>query len=544
MRLKRHSIIMGKGRKSQSTYASLESESKVAPILEMGFGDPLFSLATHPTKPILISGLATGHLFCHSYDPQRLTERLASKRQDFKRTERKDIRISQLKEKWWSVVNRHDEPEEDSGVSIAWKTKRHKGSCRSLLFDAREGQVGELLYSVGTDHIIKKATTETGKVTSKMNISPHYGDVADAITTMALSNTHPFLVTGTENGHVLVFDADHLDEKKLKFKVHQAHEDSINKILPMPAVSAYHFLSLGSTTLAHIDIRKGVITQSDDQADELLSMCYPNDFMDRGKNDTAVVSHGEGIVSIWKNSANAFSDQLSRIKVNKNASIDAMIATMNAGDDELKDCIWCGDSEGLLHRFNYKSGKVRESRVHSASMSKLGGIDEVNGLDIDFEYRLVSSGMDGLRIWSDEPNDDLEEASDSDSDSESDSDAILDSDLDSGSDSDVRNDSGSSSAESSGDEEESSQEKEADLKSKNLESSPDDTQTETDTIPQLKRKRRSLESMKKKPKKGLINLNKSSNSSMEEDEKPAVPKKTPKVKAKSKNNGIMRFDGL
>lgn len=525
--------------KKKSGSAALENESHVPPILDINFEEPLFSFAAHPTQPVVLSGLATGHLFCHRYNPEILTEKLQKARNNIKKSQKEGLRVSQLSNKWWLVVKRFDEPEDDSGVEIAWKTKRHKGSCRLVLFDVREGQVGELLYSVGTDHIIKKAASETGRVTSKSEISSHF-DGKDAITNLTLSQSHPFLLAGSENGHIFVFDADNLGLANLKFKVENVHEDAINKILPMPSVSAYHYLSLGSTTLAHIDIRKGIITQSDDQLDELLNMCYPNAFIDKEKNDVALVAHGEGIVSIWKNSANQFSDQLSRIKVNKNASIDAIVPTMNAGDDELKDCVWCGDSEGLLHRVNYKTGKVRETRVHSAAVGKLGGMDEVNQLDIDFEYRLVSSGMDSLKIWSDELNEnpDFEHDSDNDSDSDSESDSESGSESDSGSESE----SGSDGPLSDIGSDDSDSETETKVKQPSSEEISDNESAHEkseseESRPQVKRK--SLNELKQRPKKRILNLNKSS--------EPVEPqKKTPKKlpKPSTSNHGIRKFEGL
>ncbi|KAF3985155.1 hypothetical protein FT663_05278 [Candidozyma haemuli var. vulneris] len=386
-------------KKRRSLLASLNNESNCPPILDMRFDEPLFSSAAHPTRPILVSGLATGHLYCHTYDADMLEEKMRQKQAAFLKGSKSLPRISQLSQSWWSEIAHTDSSE---AVSVNWKTKRHKGSCRSVLFDVQENSVGEYIYSAGTDNVIKKASTETGKVIGKREISTHYDDPKDAITTMAISTTHPFLLTGTDNGHALVFDTSDLGQSKLKFKLSQLHEDSVNKILPMPAVSPYHFLSLGSTTLTHFDIRKGPITQSDDQEDELLSMCYPTEFVDKGKNDTVLVSHGDGIVTLWRESTNRLSDQISRIKVNKAASIDAIIPTMNAGDDDMNDCVWCGDSEGLLHRVDYKKSRVVETRAHSASMGKLGASDEVGGLDIDFEYRLISSGMEGLKIWTDQ----------------------------------------------------------------------------------------------------------------------------------------------
>lgn len=527
---------MAKKKKSNSLEAALELESGVSPIVEVAFTDPLFSLAAHPTKPILLSGLGTGHLYCHSYDAEMLESAASAAKEKLELTEKGVAKrlVSQLQKKWWKIVEDHKEIPVGSGVTTNWKTKRHKGSCRSVIFDVLENSVGELLYSVGTDHIIKKAATETGKVTAKSEITPHYGGVKDAITTMALSPTHPFLLAGTENGHVLVFDSNELSSNKLKFNLSEMHEDAINKILPMPAISAYHYLSLGSTTLSHIDIRKGIITQSDDQADELLSMCFATDYVNDNQNDTLLVSHGEGIVTLWRNSTNRFMDQLSRVKVNKNASIDAIVPTMNAGDDDLKDSVWCGDSEGLLHRVNYKKGKVVETRVHSSKGGTLG--DEVGGLDIDYDYRLVSSGMDGLKIWSGQTQEDLEGESDfSDSD-----------DSDFGSDSFGESE-GEANAEVEKSEEKSEEKAdESEDFEKNDSDSGSDSDSDNEPAPAIiRKKRQDVAQVLQKPKKKKIDINRITR----KDQRTGAEKEQPKKKKLKKqkpmsDNGIRRFNGM
>mmetsp|Transcript_8320 Transcript_8320/g.10372 ORF Transcript_8320/g.10372 Transcript_8320/m.10372 type:complete len:569 (+) Transcript_8320:35-1741(+) len=421
---------MAKKKKSNATNAARLLESSVSPIVEIKYPEPLFTVAAHPTKPILLSGLATGHIYCSSYDADKLEESQSMKREKLSLLEKEAFKtgkianinksVSQLKQKWWTVIEDNTEIPDGLHIVNNWKTKRHKGSCRSAIFDPLENSLGENIYSVGTDHIIKKANTETGKVLSKATISDHYSENKDAITKLAHSTSHPFLLSGTENGDVLVYDSNNMTSNQLKFKVSKAHDDSINHILPMPSVSAYHYLTLGSTTLSHIDIRKGIITQSDDQEDELLSMCFASDHVNDNKNDTVLVSHGEGIVTIWKNSKNRLMDQLSRIKVNKDASIDAIIPTMNCDDGEMVDSVWCGDSEGLLHRINYKKGKVVETRVHSSAGGKYGAADEVGILDIDYDYRLISAGMDSLKIWSNQEEVLNSDTDDSDSDIDSD----------------------------------------------------------------------------------------------------------------------------
>lgn len=434
---------MAKKKKSNATNAARLLESSISPIVEIKYPEPLFTIAAHPTKPILLSGLATGHIYCSTYDADILEEAQSTKREKLSLLEKEAFKtgkiahinrsVSQLKQKWWTVIEDNADIPDGSNIVNNWKTKRHKGSCRSAIFDPLENSLGENIYSVGTDHIIKKANTETGKVLSKATISEHYSDKNDAITKLVHSTSHPFLLSGTENGDVLVYDSNNMASNQLKFNVSKAHDDSINHILPMPAVSAYHYLTLGSTTLSHIDIRKGIITQSDDQEDELLSMCFASDHVNDNKNDTVLVSHGEGIVTIWKNSKNRLMDQLSRIKVNKEASIDAIIPTMNCDDGEMVDSVWCGDSEGLLHRINYKKGKVVETRVHSSAAGKHGPADEVGILDIDYDYRLISAGMDSLKIWSNQEetlNSDSDDSDSDDSDSDIGSNDSEDSDSD------------------------------------------------------------------------------------------------------------------
>lgn len=565
---------MGK-KKSNSANAVRALESTISPIVEINYKDPLFAVAAHPTKPILLQGLATGHVFCTTYDDVKLEEAQVQKREENELLEKEAFAkgkisainksVSQTKKKWWTVVPDNSEMDIPL-ISNVWKTKRHKGSCRSVLFDPLENSVGENIFTVGTDHIIKKAATETGKVLSKTAVD-FGGKAADAITKLCHSTSHPFLLAGTENGNVLVYDSSNLSNK-LKFRVEKVHDDAVNHILPMPEVSAYHYLSLGSTTLSHIDIRKGIITQSDDQEDELLSMCYATDQLTQAKNDTVLVSHGEGIVTIWKNSKNRLMDQLSRIKVNHSASIDAIMPTMNQDDDEMAASVWCGDSEGLLHRVNYKKGKVVETRVHSTATKNYGAADEVGVLDIDFDYRLISAGMDSLKIWSNEDrnadgedNDDGwedENNSDSDSDGEGTGDeddfSDLDSDLgpsDFSSDSEENegdNSEDEGADEDDGDEASDEEEKEGEKKEK---------EEKEVKMPQLVRKKRlnfSLESSKPKPKKKLINFNKAIPSKEEEEaskDEPAAKKlKTKQMTTKQIRNlqkhehGIRKFDDL
>ena len=100
----------------------------------------LFTQSIHPSEPIVSAGLASGHVY---------TFRLPSGASDDD-------------ENYGTLAS-----ENGFGlIETAWKTRRHKGSCRALGF----GIDGAQLYSAGTDGIVKAADVGTGNVTAKIAV--------------------------------------------------------------------------------------------------------------------------------------------------------------------------------------------------------------------------------------------------------------------------------------------------------------------------------------------------------------------------------------
>lgn len=104
----------------------------------------LLAQAIHPTSPLLALGLASGHV-------------------QIVRLPALPPNSSQRSRAEASSTNGH------GTVETAWRTRRHKGSCRTLAFSLD----GSQLFSAGTDGIVKVATTETGEVTGKIAV-PRY----------------------------------------------------------------------------------------------------------------------------------------------------------------------------------------------------------------------------------------------------------------------------------------------------------------------------------------------------------------------------------
>ena len=100
----------------------------------------LFSQALHPNEPVVSVGLATGHV----------------------QTFRLPVEESDNDDDAASNSSRNGK----GHIDTMWKTRRHKGSCRTLGF----GIDGETLYSAGTDGLVKIANSESGVVSNKIVI--------------------------------------------------------------------------------------------------------------------------------------------------------------------------------------------------------------------------------------------------------------------------------------------------------------------------------------------------------------------------------------
>lgn len=75
----------------------------------------LFSLALHPSKPLLAAGLSSGHLHTYTWPYSEDSDDHGDDNDD-------------------DDMREDAKNEQNGGFKISWKTRRHKGSCRCIAF--------------------------------------------------------------------------------------------------------------------------------------------------------------------------------------------------------------------------------------------------------------------------------------------------------------------------------------------------------------------------------------------------------------------------
>ncbi|KAL9599116.1 MAG: hypothetical protein Q9219_004074, partial [cf. Caloplaca sp. 3 TL-2023] len=148
-----------------------------------------------------------------------------------------------------------------------WRTRRHKGSCRDLTFSPD----GELLFSAGSDGVVKVAGTETGRVVGK---------VAVDAPTLLHALTPQTLLLATDSSLLHIYDIRSSSPPSLASKpqsTYTPHADYVSSLTPLPppaTTTTQHtrtFLTTGASTAAIIDILKGVVDESEDLGEEIFS---------------------------------------------------------------------------------------------------------------------------------------------------------------------------------------------------------------------------------------------------------------------------------
>ncbi|KAI0859666.1 WD repeat domain-containing protein jip5 [Xylaria cubensis] len=354
----------------------------------------LFAQALHPTEPLLGVGLATGHVQCFRLPaPEKSTE------------DEDDADVSVLSDG-------------KSTVDTVWRTRRHKGSCRSLVFS----HDGSSLYSAGTDSLVKHFSPATGQVISKIAV-PTSKSVSDPPTLISALSPQTLLLA-CDSGVLHLFDLrDGALTASKPQQSHFPHEDFVSSLTPLPPSEesssgfSKQWISTGGTTLAVTDLRRGVLVRSEDQEDELLCSAFIAGMGPKKNRDNGVVAvgTGSGVLTLWDKGS--WDDQFDRVIVDSarggGESLDCIVQIPEDLSRDKKVAIGLGD--GSLSLVNLTKREVSSFLRHD-------DLEAVVGLGFDCQGRMISGGGRTVKIWQDSAVPRSDDAEDSEEDSDDDDD--------------------------------------------------------------------------------------------------------------------------
>jgi WD repeat-containing protein 55 len=173
------------------------------------------------------------------------------------------------------------------------------------------------------------------------------------------------------------------------------------------------WVSVGGTTLAVTDIRKGVLSRSSDQEAELLSSAFVDGFSMKGTNvgEKIVVGDGNGVLTLWERGV--WDDQDERIVIDRGMeegageSIECLtnVPKHIAGNGKM---VTAGMGGGLIACVQLGPNRVVDVLRHDE-------IEAVVSIGFDIGGRMISGGGQIVKVWQ-EKMDAYEQESDSESD--------------------------------------------------------------------------------------------------------------------------------
>ncbi|EPQ65981.1 Bgt-3341 [Blumeria graminis f. sp. tritici] len=336
----------------------------------------LFAQSLHPTEPVLAVGLASGQVESFRLPPAEA----GSDDEDDHNTSIASI--------------------SSNAIDLEWRTRRHRGSCRTLAYS----HDGEVLYSSGTDGLVKAASSQTGQVVSKIAI-PYSAGKADAPSLVhALSPETLLLATDSAAIHVYDLRSPSIMTPR-PAQTYFPHQDYISSLTPLPPSSSSksgfskQWISTGGTTLAVTDLRKGVLAQSADQEEELLCSTFVGGLPIRpGKSngEKLLLGDSSGVLTLWEKGV--WDDQQERIRVvNRRSEACALesIALMPQGVGDGGKNVVVGVEDGKIHIVKLGINKVTATLQHE----RLDGVEGVTALGFDVDGRLISGGGTIVKAW-------------------------------------------------------------------------------------------------------------------------------------------------
>ena len=325
-------------------------------VCNLSFAAQINTLAVHPTEPTIAVGLVSGHV-----EARRLSSAQANQEAELEPRVRRG----------------------SDGIGIVealWKTRRHKGSCRSICFD----HDGTKIMSTGTDGIVKGADAQTGRVEWKLRAPQKQAKTALKDQCDLLWCPSPqTLALSTENDALHLYDLRQLSTSR-PAQSFVPHAKDISSLTPLPSsVAQQCLMTTGSSSIAITDLRKGLLQDREMGEESFASCSLPADGI--------VVGGERGLLRFWTDARNLpielGSSSETRVHLIKNETIDTLCTPPKHGT-----LLAAGLGDGSIKLVDFRSRKIVASLQHD-------DIEPVVGLGFESEGRLVSAGGQNIKIW-------------------------------------------------------------------------------------------------------------------------------------------------
>lgn len=264
---------------------------------------------------------------------------------------------------------------------------------------------GAVLYSAGTDGLVKAASSSTGQVTSKFAIPPVPSTSAVDPPSILYALSPQMLLLGTDSAalHLCDLRSPSLFASLKPAQTHRPHDDYISSLTPLPPSEtstsnlSKQWVTTGGSTLAVTDLRRGVLVKSEDQEVELLSSVFVGGLPSkpgRRRGEKVLVGGGNGVLTLWERGV--WDDQDERIIVDPGRgggeSLDALaVIPPSLGDGGRNVVVGVGD--GTIRIVQLGLNKVvGEWLQHD-------GLEGVAELGFDIGGRMISGGGRVVKVW-------------------------------------------------------------------------------------------------------------------------------------------------
>jgi len=188
-------------------------------------------------------------------------------------------------------------------------------------------------------------------------------------------------------------------------QTYHPHDDYISSISPIAAsdtsTSGFpkQWASVGGSTLAITDLRRGILVKSEDQEEELTSSLFVSGLKAGGtsKGEKLLVGGAGGVVTLWNRGV--WDDQDERITVDRGAqAIESMVSVPEGvggmGFQGQQKIVAVGLEDGTI-RFV----KLGVNKVLNQLSVKHDDIEGVIALGFDVAGRMVSGGGQTVKVW-------------------------------------------------------------------------------------------------------------------------------------------------